>query len=592
MLVDMLLVDIFFHYVVGSIIPICNDDLRPYEGQKFSSLEEGIYFYEKYAQEACFDCRRFGNRFSGGVFVFQYVVCNRQGFHTVDLLGVDISISEEGNASDGDEEHNHDMVDIDHKRFMKGNRSMNDVHHKFVEDCTKANIGPTSTFNLLKEFFGSYDVVGFTLNDVRNCSRDINEKLKEVDVQRRSIILICNDELRPYEGKKFSSLEEGIYFYEKYAQGACFDCRRFGNRSSGGVFVFQYVVCNRQGFHTVDPLGVDISISEEGNASDDDEVTSKKKRRRGTKRCGCGARIDFKFYSNCGVKYYLVYQFIKEHNHDMVDRDHKRFMKGNRSMNDVHHKFVEDCTKANIGPTSTFNLLKEFFGSYDVVGFTLNDVRNCSRDIKEKLKEVDVQMILNQMQETKRICEGFFYKYQLSPDDNKLVSLFWYDAESRKHYHMFGDVVTFDTTYSTNMYNMVFGPFTGKDNHWCPIAFGAGFVSGENCDALSWLFTVFVECMSVAPRIIITDQDWAMGLAIEKVLPGTRHRLCMWHIMSKLFEKIPKSIFDREKFSKESKACVWSELLDPDDILWTGIVEKYGVEDHKWFEDMFAIRHL
>ncbi|XP_042067200.1 protein FAR-RED IMPAIRED RESPONSE 1-like [Salvia splendens] len=141
---------------------------------------------------------------------------------------------------------------------------------------------------------------------------------------------------------------------------------------------------------------------------------------------------------------------------------------------------------------------------------------------------------------------------------------------------------------------MVFGPFTGKDNHGCPIAFGAGFVSSENCDAFSWVFTVFVECMGVAPRIIITDQDWGMRLAIEKVLSGTRHCLCMWHIMSKLFEKIPKSISDREKFSKEFKACVWSELLDPDefDILWTGIVEKYGVEDHKWFKDMFVVKHL
>ncbi|XP_042067146.1 protein FAR1-RELATED SEQUENCE 5-like [Salvia splendens] len=407
-----------------------------------------------------------------------------------------------------------------------------------------------------------------------------------------SVIPICNAELRPYEGQNFSSLEEGIFFNEKYAQEACFDCRRFGNMSSGGVITFQYVVCNRQGFHTVDPLDVDVSISEDVNVSDDDEVTSKKKRRRGTKRCGCGARISFKFFSNCGVKYYLVHQFIEEHNHAMCDKDHKRFMKGNRSMNDVHHKFVED--KANIGPTSTFNLLNEFLGGFDVVGCTLNDVRNCSRDIKEKLKEVDVQIIQNQMQEKKRICEGFFYKYQLSRDDNKLVSLFWFDAESRKYYHMFGDVVAFDTTYSTNRYRMVFGPFIGKDNHGCPIAFGAGFVSSENCDVLSWLFTVFVECMGVAPGIIITDQDWGMRLAIEKVLSGTRHRLCMWHIMSKLFEKIPKSFSDREKFSKEFKACVWSELLDPDefDIIWTGIAEKYGVEDHKWFKGMFAIRHL
>ncbi|KAL1532943.1 protein FAR1-RELATED SEQUENCE 5-like [Salvia divinorum] len=50
---------------------------------------------------------------------------------------------------------------------------------------------------------------------------------------------------------------------------------------------------------------------------------------------------------------------------------------------------------------------------------------------------------------------------------------------------MFGDVVAFDTTYSTNRYCMVFDPFTGKDNHCCPVAFGAGFavhggLSGEH----------------------------------------------------------------------------------------------------------------
>ncbi|XP_042012057.1 uncharacterized protein LOC121760464 [Salvia splendens] len=31
----------------GYVIPICNAELRPYEGQNFSSLEEGISFYEK-----------------------------------------------------------------------------------------------------------------------------------------------------------------------------------------------------------------------------------------------------------------------------------------------------------------------------------------------------------------------------------------------------------------------------------------------------------------------------------------------------------------------------------------------------------------
>ena len=80
MLVDIICVSLltyFSHYDVGSVIPICKAELRPYEGKKISFLEEGISFYEKYTQEACFDCRRFGNRSSGGVVIFQYVVCNR-----------------------------------------------------------------------------------------------------------------------------------------------------------------------------------------------------------------------------------------------------------------------------------------------------------------------------------------------------------------------------------------------------------------------------------------------------------------------------------------------------------------------------------
>ncbi|KAG6421576.1 hypothetical protein SASPL_118133 [Salvia splendens] len=67
-------VDIFSYYVVGYVIPICNAELRPYE--------EGLVVV---------------------LIPFQYVVCNRQGFHTVDPLDVDVSISEDVNVSDDDE---------------------------------------------------------------------------------------------------------------------------------------------------------------------------------------------------------------------------------------------------------------------------------------------------------------------------------------------------------------------------------------------------------------------------------------------------------------------------------------------------------
>ncbi|XP_042026561.1 protein FAR1-RELATED SEQUENCE 5-like [Salvia splendens] len=275
----------------------------------------------------------------------------------------------------------------------------------------------------------------------------------------------------------------------------------------------------------------------------------------------------------------------------MVDKKHVRYMKSNRNLGDIHYKFMQDCSKANIGPTRTFNLLKEFLGGYDAVGCTVTDIRNCKRDILQEMKGADVQMILNQMEVKKNACDGFHYKFQQGTD-GKLKSLFWCDAVSRKNYTMFGDIVSFDTTYSTNKYCMVFGPFTGKDNHGCPVTFGAGFVSNEGADSFSWLLSEFVDCMGFAPKLIITDQDWGMKLAIERVLTSTRHRWCMWHIMMKLPEKVPKRILANEELKKDLDSCIWSELLEPEEFeeTWLTIVDQYGLQNEAWFTTMFAHR--
>lgn len=67
---------------------------------------------------------------------------------------------------------------------------------------------------------------------------------------------------------------------------------------------------------------------------------------------------------------------------------------------------------------------------------------------------------------------------------------------------------------------MIFAPFTGKDNHGKSVTFGAGLLSKEDVQSYSWLFDQFLLCMGRAPRMLITDQDPAMKIAIEKIYPG------------------------------------------------------------------------
>lgn len=87
---------------------------------------------------------------------------------------------------------------------------------------------------------------------------------------------------------------------------------------------------------------------------------------------------------------------------------------------------------------------------------------------------------------------------------------------------------------------MIFAPFTGVNNHGRFVTFGAGLLSGEDAASFSWLFEKVVLCMGTAPSLIITDQDLGMKVAIKQVLVETWYRWCMWHIMVKLAEKVPK----------------------------------------------------
>ena len=60
--------------------------------------------------------------------------------------------------------------------------------------------------------------------------------------------------------------------------------------------------------------------------------------------------------------------------------------------------------------------------------------------------------------------DGFYFEMDLD-DECRLRNVFWVDARSRVAYEDLGDVITFNTTYLTNMYEMPFAPFVGVNHH-------------------------------------------------------------------------------------------------------------------------------
>lgn len=64
-----------------------------------------------------------------------------------------------------------------------------------------------------------------------------------------------------------------------------------------------------------------------------------------------------------------------------------------------------------------------------------------------------------------------------------------------RDYGVFRDLVAFDTTYRTNMYDMICAPFVRMNHHQRNVMFGVGFLLHEMTNAFIWLFTSILKSM-------------------------------------------------------------------------------------------------
>ncbi|KAH6815619.1 hypothetical protein C2S51_020439 [Perilla frutescens var. frutescens] len=318
----------------------------------------------------------------------------------------------------------------------------------------------------------------------------------------------------------------------------------------------RYVYCNKEG---------------EKNAQSDDDDDGlngqKRKRRRVSRRFGCKARLVLQFSPREG---YVVKTFIEQHTHILVSDAFKKYLKANMKLDYVHQKFILNCARVNIGLMRCYKLFKESVAY--VIG-------------------VDAQMMIDKFFMKRELCSAFYFAYDVNGKD-QLARVFWADPIAQKNYSIFGDIVSFDATYETNRYKMIFTPFTGLNNHGKCVTFGAALLNSEDIEAYAWALSKFKDCMGQAPRMIITDQDPALRVAIERSLEGTRHRLCLWHIMLKIPEKVPPHLRKDESFTQRFNALVWSDLIEPlkFEKKWGEIMSDYGLESHSWFISMYGIR--
>lgn len=90
-----------------------------------------------------------------------------------------------------------------------------------------------------------------------------------------------------------------------------------------------------------------------------------------------------------------------------------------------------------------------------------------------------------------------YYYWRVQTDDNgRIINFFFHDERCGHDYQAFGDVMSMDTTYRTNKYNLICAPFIGINHHTFNVMFGMAFLSDEPTSTFEWLFKTFLESMN------------------------------------------------------------------------------------------------
>ncbi|KAL2929010.1 Protein FAR-RED IMPAIRED RESPONSE 1 [Bienertia sinuspersici] len=182
-----------------------------------------------------------------------------------------------------------------------------------------------------------------------------------------------------------------------------------------------------------------------------------------------------------------------------------------------------------------------------------NGVENFPVSERQLINVVDKERRLKMMKGHANAMSAYFHRMSTDnhnffhlhrpDDDEQLKDVMWVDARSRAAYIEFGDVVV--------LIRLTLQTVVWVDSH---------------------------------PRCILTDQDAAMKKAIVKVMPNTRHRWCLWHILN----KFPVKLGGYEKYEEIKQALLRaiydSYTVEEFENCWNEAIKAYNLGENAWLK--------
>ncbi|KAL2935745.1 Protein FAR-RED IMPAIRED RESPONSE 1 [Bienertia sinuspersici] len=410
-------------------------------------------------------------------------------------------------------------------------------------------------------------------NDVIPSNNDLHDTVTDVIEKGRAT---------PEVGMTFDSFEAVDEFYSAFGKAMGFGVNLGGHKKDAitNEKRYQYWHCE------CGPPNTKKKNNVEGERIESPVGTSR--RRKKSKKCGCGAGMAA-FLNKDGL--WQIHKVELTHTNHAPSPSKSRYVPNFRDVPKFVIRIVKDLIDAGVKQSQIYHALANQLNGFENIPFLLKDMHNAVQ--KDRCKEFDDQDCHSMFQyfaKMKEANEDFFYSWTVD-EANKLKDVVWVDARSRAAYRDFGDVVCFDATYITNRYELPFANFVGVNQHGQSILLGCALIRHEDSETYKWVMRQWLECKGdVQPGGIITDQSTPMANAIEEVLPNSRHRLCVWHILSKVPRKV-LAMKNVGEFQKKMKDVVYDSLT-PEEFegRWISLIQSFKLEGNEWLNGLWEDR--
>ncbi|KAK9283583.1 hypothetical protein L1049_011832 [Liquidambar formosana] len=196
-------------------------------------------------------------------------------------------------------------------------------------------------------------------------------------------------------------------------------------------------------------------------------------------KSGCKAKINIVVRSVCD---YVISKVLLINNHGLSPGKSRHFP-SHRIVDLTSKRMLELNDRAGIPLVKSYRALVIGYGGYDRVNFGERDARNfIAESWDSRLGVGDAKALSNYFKRMQKRNPNFYHVLDFDAD-GRLKNLFWADASSRITYESFSDVVSFDTMYLTDCYEMPCSPFVGVNHHGQSILLGCTLLSCETINS-------------------------------------------------------------------------------------------------------------